>query len=89
MEAILVPVEQHTSDAVFHAALAVARTFDSYIEGIALGPSVPDVTIGDVGQLPALDPDSMQVPTHAARSNIHAGSPCHWAPSAPLNVQRK
>src|SRR5215218_5882450 len=49
---ILVPVEQHTSDAVFHAALAVARTFDSYIEGIALGPSVPDVIISDVGQLP-------------------------------------
>ena len=32
---------------------------------------------------------SMQDPAHAARSNIHAGSSCHRAPSALFNVQRK
>src|SRR3954453_19582978 len=32
---------------------------------------------------------TMQNPAHAARSNIHAGSSCQRAPSAPFNVQRK
>ena len=58
MKAILVPVEQHTGPVVFHTALTVARRFDSYLEGIASSPSVPDVIITDVGTLPILNPDN-------------------------------
>ena len=41
MKSILVPVENHDSmTAVLEAALVVARTFDSYIEGFAVRPSI-------------------------------------------------
>ena len=72
MKAILVPVEQHTSPAVFHAALAVARPFDSYVEGIASGPRVPDVIITDVGTLPILEPDTRRELATNARQQFEA-----------------
>ena len=56
MKATLIPVEQHTSRAILETALAVARAFDSYLEGLPLGQSVPGVIFTDVGTLPILDP---------------------------------
>jgi nucleotide-binding universal stress UspA family protein len=41
MRSILVPVADHAhTDAVFQAALMLARRFDSYVEGIAIGPDL-------------------------------------------------
>lgn len=70
MKAILVPVEQHTSPAVFRMALAVARTFDSYIEGAASGVGIPEVIIADVGILPDLNPKNRQERTRASRQQF-------------------
>src|SRR5215212_1967427 len=79
MKAILVPVEQRTSPALFHAALAVARTFDSYVEGIVSGPRVPDVIITDVGTLPILEPDTRRKLATNARQQFEA-----WMISQPV-----
>src|SRR5215207_6532302 len=72
MKAILVPVEQHTGPAVFHAALTVARIFDSYLEGIASAPSVPEFIIADVGILPDLNPKHRQEWVRTARRQFEA-----------------
>ncbi len=41
MRSILVPVADHAhTDAVFQAALMLARQFDSYVEGLAIGPDL-------------------------------------------------
>ncbi|HEX3179822.1 MAG TPA: universal stress protein [Beijerinckiaceae bacterium] len=41
MRSILVPVADHAhTDAVFQAALMLARRFDSYVEGLAIGPDL-------------------------------------------------
>src|SRR3954454_2131312 len=72
MKAILVPVDRHTSRAVLGTALAVARTFDSYIEGIASAPSVPEVIIADVGILPDLNPKNRQEWARSARRQFEA-----------------
>jgi nucleotide-binding universal stress UspA family protein len=49
MKAILVPVEQHGSiRSVLDAALLVAGRFGSHLEGLALGPDIPDVIAFDV-----------------------------------------
>src|SRR4051794_31146738 len=49
MKNILVPVELHSSiDSVFAAALLFARRFDSYVEGIPLGPDLPDLVAFDM-----------------------------------------
>ena len=83
MKAILVPVEQHTSPAVFHAALAVARPFDSYVEGIASGPRVPDVIITDVGTLPILEPDTRRELATNARQQFEAWMVSQSVPPRP------
>ena len=88
MKAILVPVEQHTSPAVFHAALAVARTFDSYVEGIASGPRVPDVIITDVGTLPILEPDTRRELATNARQQFEAWMVSQSVPPRPTNGDR-
>jgi hypothetical protein len=88
MKAILVPVEQHTSPAVFHAALAVARTFDSYVEGIASGPSVPDVIITDVGTLPILEPDTRRELATNARQQFEAWMVSQSVPLRPVEPHR-
>ena len=80
MKAILVPVEQHTGPAVFHTVLTVARTFDSSIEGIASGPSVPDVIITDVGTLPILNPDNRREMAQNARLRFEAWMTTHSVP---------
>src|SRR5215212_5178302 len=80
MKAILVPVEQQTGPAVFHTALTVARTFDSYIEGIASGPSAPDVIITDVGTLPILNPDNRRGMAQNARQRFEAWMTTHSVP---------
>jgi nucleotide-binding universal stress UspA family protein len=80
MKAILVPVEQHTGPAVFHTALTVARTFDGYIEGIAAGPSVPDVIITEVGTLPILNPDNRREMAQTARQRFEAWMDTHSVP---------
>lgn len=49
MKAILVPVEQHAFiRAVLDAAVSVASRFGSHVEGLALGPDIPDVIAFDV-----------------------------------------
>lgn len=49
MKNILVPIELHTSiEPVFHTALALAKRFGSRIEGIALGPDLPDLVAFDM-----------------------------------------
>ena len=80
MKAILVPVEQHTGPAVLHTALTVARRFDSYIEGLALGPTVPDVVITDVGSLPILNPDNRREMAQTARQRFEAWMTTHSVP---------
>src|SRR5215212_3270283 len=77
MKAILVPVEQQTRPAVFHTALTIARTFDSYIEGIASGPSVPDVIVTDVGMLASFDPDIRRASAQTARQRFEAWMTTH------------
>jgi len=49
VKAILVPVEQHSlMRSVLDAALLVAGRFGSHVEGLALGPDIPDVIAFDV-----------------------------------------
>jgi nucleotide-binding universal stress UspA family protein len=49
MYSILVPVEQHTfTDAILETALMHASHFNSYVEGIALGPDISDIVVADV-----------------------------------------
>ena len=87
MKAILVPVEQHTGPVVFHTALTVARMFDSYIGGIASGPTVPDVIITDVGTLPILNPDSRREMAQNARQQFEAWMATHSVPPRPEEPQ--
>lgn len=48
MKSILVPVEDHaTMDAVLETALRLAECFGSYIEGVALGPDLSQITAAD------------------------------------------
>jgi nucleotide-binding universal stress UspA family protein len=80
LKAILVPVEQHTPAAVFNTALTVARTFDSYMEGVAIGPTAPDVIITDVGTLPVLNPSNRQELATKARQQFEAWMTAHSVP---------
>lgn len=48
MKSILVPVEDHDQmTEVFDTALLLGRLFDSYIEGIALGPDLAEIVAAD------------------------------------------
>jgi nucleotide-binding universal stress UspA family protein len=48
MKSILIPVEDHaTMDAVLETALRLAEGFGSYMEGIALGPDLSQITAAD------------------------------------------
>jgi nucleotide-binding universal stress UspA family protein len=73
MKSILVPVEEHTLlHPVLDTALLLGRTFDSYIEGFALGLNLPmampiDIAIG----IPSLlDPTTRREMTDAARRHF-------------------
>ena len=83
MKAILVPVDRHTNPTVFHAALVVARIFDSYVEGIASAPSVPEVIIADVGILPDLNPKNRQEWARSARRQFEAWMTTQSVPPRP------
>ncbi len=49
MKNVLVPVELHSSiDSVFSTAVQFARRFDSYLEGMPLGPDLPDLVAFDM-----------------------------------------
>ncbi len=49
MKNILVPIESHSSvDSVLQTALLLARRFDSYVEGMPLGPDLPDLVAFDM-----------------------------------------
>jgi nucleotide-binding universal stress UspA family protein len=49
MKNLLVPVEPHSSiDAVLDAAVKLARRFESYVEGVPLGPDMPDLVAFDM-----------------------------------------
>ena len=48
MKSILMPVEDHAlMDAVMQVALNLARSFDSYIEGVAVGPDIAEFVAAD------------------------------------------
>jgi nucleotide-binding universal stress UspA family protein len=48
MKAILIPVEDHAAmDSVFETALLFARKFNSYMEGVALGPDLAEMVAAD------------------------------------------
>jgi nucleotide-binding universal stress UspA family protein len=48
MKSILMPVEDHAlMDAVMQVAVSLARTFDSYIEGVAVGPDIAEFVAAD------------------------------------------
>ena len=48
MKSILVPVEDHDQmEGVLATALAIARKFDSYLEGIPLGPDIAEMVAAD------------------------------------------
>jgi nucleotide-binding universal stress UspA family protein len=87
MKAILVPVEQHTSRAVLGTALVIARAFDSYVEGIATGPNVPDVIVPDVGILPKLNPPNRREWTTKAFQQFEALMTAHSVPPSPKKPQ--
>lgn len=49
MKNILVPVELHSSiDSVLTSAVLLARRFDAYVEGVPLGPDLPDLVAFDM-----------------------------------------
>jgi nucleotide-binding universal stress UspA family protein len=49
MKNLLVPVESHSGvESVLQTALLVARRFDSYVEGMPLGPDLPDLVAFDM-----------------------------------------
>jgi nucleotide-binding universal stress UspA family protein len=49
MKNVLVPIESHSSvDSVLQTALLLARRFDSYVEGMPLGPDLPDLVAFDM-----------------------------------------
>jgi nucleotide-binding universal stress UspA family protein len=49
MKNVLVPVELHVAiDSVFASALLFARRFGSYVEGMPLGPDLPDLVAFDM-----------------------------------------
>ena len=49
MTNILVPIESHSSvDSVLQTALLIARRFEGYIEGMPLGPDLPDLVAFDM-----------------------------------------
>lgn len=48
MKSILIPVEDHAAmDAVFETVLRLAERFGSYMEGVALGPDLAQITAAD------------------------------------------
>jgi len=48
MRSILIPVEEHAvMGAVLETALLLARKFDSYMEGVALGPDIAELVAAD------------------------------------------
>ena len=70
MKTLLVPVEEHNLiDAVIDAALAVARRFESYVEGIAVSVDQISAYAADLhfGVVPGLDPVSRQEMANSAR----------------------
>jgi nucleotide-binding universal stress UspA family protein len=70
MKNILVPIEEHNLiDAVIDTALAVARRFEGYIEGIAVSVDQISAYAADLhfGVVPGLDPVSRQEMADAAR----------------------
>ena len=49
MKNILVPIETHSSvDSVLQTAIIMAQRFDSYVEGMPLGPDLPDLVAFDM-----------------------------------------
>jgi nucleotide-binding universal stress UspA family protein len=49
MKNILTPIEQHTAiDSVLETALLLGKRFESYIEGVPLGPDLPDLVAFDM-----------------------------------------
>ena len=49
MKNVLVPIESHSAvDSVLQIAALLARRFDSYIEGMPLGPDLPDLVAFDM-----------------------------------------
>ena len=83
MKAILVPVEHHPSSAVLQIALVVGHAFDSYIEGVPTGPSVPDDIVTDVGTLTAPDSGTRREWAKNARQQFEAWMTAQSVPPRP------
>jgi nucleotide-binding universal stress UspA family protein len=83
MKAILVPVEHHPSSAVLQTALVIGHAFDSYIEGVPTGPSVPDDIVTDVGTLTAPDSGNRREWAKNARQQFEAVMAAHSVPPRP------
>ena len=83
MKAILVPVEHHPSGAVLQIALVVGHAFDSYIEGVPTGPSVPDDIVTDVGTLTAPDSGTRREWAKNARQQFEAWMTAQSVPPRP------
>ena len=83
MKAILVPVEHHPSSAVLQIALVVGHAFDSYIEGVPTGPSVPDDIVTDVGTLTAPDSGTRREWAKNARQRFEAWMTAQSVPPRP------
>jgi nucleotide-binding universal stress UspA family protein len=90
MKSILVPVEEHSLlHPVLDTALLLGRTFDSYIEGFAIGLNLPmarpiDIAIG----IPSLlDPGTRREMTDAARRHFETFMVAQGVPAATPDSQ--
>jgi nucleotide-binding universal stress UspA family protein len=83
MKNILVPVEQHTlMPSVIETALLLARRFEAYVEGFAIGPDIPDVVPVDVviGVPSILDQKTRQEMATASRRVFESAMQAHNVP---------
>ena len=83
MKNILVPVEQHVLfQSVVDTAVLLARRFESYIEGFAIGPDIPDVVPVDVviGVPSILDQKTRQEMATGARRQFETAMQAHGIP---------
>jgi nucleotide-binding universal stress UspA family protein len=83
MKNILVPVEQHTlMQSVMDTAVLLARRFEAYVEGFAIGPDIPDVVPVDVviGVPSILDQKTRQEMATASRRLFESAMQAHGVP---------
>ncbi len=82
MKSILVPVEDHEAmDEVLATALLFAQQFDSYLEGIALGPDLADMVAADFSMSGVIfDDRTRRAFLHQARDRFEGFMAAHAVP---------